>query len=64
MDRIIAQTEIITEVYMLASQLAIPNEGHLEWIYNIYAYFNINHNSRLVFDPLYPPFDMRRLKKM
>ena len=46
----IGRVHIITEVSMLASQLARPRDGHLEAIYRIYAYLDNKHNSRMDFD--------------
>ena len=59
----IGRVDMITEVSMLASQLANPREGHLECVFHIYAYLKIHHNSRMVFDPTYPPIDMSQFKK-
>ena len=44
------RVDIITEVSMLASQLAYPRKGHLEAVYCIYAYLGNKHNSHMVFD--------------
>ena len=49
---------IITEVSMLASQLALPQEGHLEAVFHILGYLKSHNNSRMVFDPTYPTPDM------
>eukprot|EP00934_Nitzschia_sp_Nitz4_P006827 Nitzschia sp. Nitz4//scaffold434_size7771//2174//3312//NITZ4_009151-RA/size7771-exonerate_protein2genome-gene-0.20-mRNA-1//-1//CDS//3329551831//6817//frame0 len=53
----IGRVDIITEVSMLASQLALPREGHLEAALRIFAYLKMKHNSRMVFDPKYPIID-------
>ena len=50
--------EIITEVSMLASQLALPHECHLEAVFYIFGYLKGHHNSRMVFDPTCPTHDM------
>ena len=47
----------------MASQLAMPREGHLECVYQIFAYLSITHNSRMVFDPTYPDIDMSQFKE-
>ena len=59
----IGHIDMITEVLMLASQLDISREGHLEAIFHIYAYLKMKHNSRMVFDPTYPDIDMSQFKK-
>ena len=48
---------------MLASQMALPREGHLEVIFHLFAYFEKKHNSRLVFNPTYPDINMRQFKE-
>ena len=50
--------DIITEVSMLASQLALQQEGHLEAVFRIFGYLKGHHNARMVFDPTYLTPDM------
>ena len=50
--------DIITDVSMLASQLALPQEGHLESVFHIFGYLKGHHNYRMVFDLTYPTPDM------
>ena len=45
---------IITEASMLASQLTLPQEGHLEAVFQTFGYLKGHHNARMVFDPTYP----------
>ena len=45
--------EDFTEVSTLASHLALPREGHLDALFQIYAYLKKRHNSRIVLDPTY-----------
>ena len=54
----LGRIDIITEVSMLASQLALPREGHLEAVFHIFGYLKGHHNARMVFDPTYPTPDM------
>ena len=54
----LGRIDIITEVFMLASQLAIPMEGHLEEMFRISGYLKGYHNAWMVFDPTYPTPDM------
>ena len=49
---------IITEVSMVELQLALPQEGHLEAVLQIFVYLKGHHNARMVFDPIYPTPDM------
>jgi hypothetical protein len=58
----LGRVDIITEVSMLASQMAMPRRGHLEAVFHMYAYLHNKHNSTMVFDPSYPDIDMRDFK--
>ena len=53
----LGRVDIITEVSELASQLAMPREGHLEAVFRIYSYLKYKRNSLMVFDPSYPEID-------
>ena len=59
----LGQIDIITEVSVLSSHLALPREGHLEAIFHLFAYLEKKHNSRVVFDPSYPTIDMTTFKE-
>ena len=47
----LGRVDICLEVSMLSSHLALPREGHLDQIFNIFAYLKRNHNSEMIFDP-------------
>ena len=53
----LGRVDIITEVSTLASHMALPREGHLEALFDVFCYLKRRHNSRLVFDPSYPDID-------
>ena len=53
----LGRVDIITEVSNLASQLALPRQGHLEAVLHIFAYLRDKHNARLALDPSYPEID-------
>lgn len=59
----LGRVDIITEVSMLSSHLALPREGHLDAVLHIFAYLDHKHNSRMVFDPTYPEIDMSNFKE-
>ena len=59
----LGRIDMITEVNMMASCLAMPREGHLENVFHIFAYLKIKHNSRMVFDPTYPDIDLSSFKE-
>jgi hypothetical protein len=41
----LGRIDIITEVSMLSSHLALPGKGHLDAVFNIFAYLKPRHNS-------------------
>jgi hypothetical protein len=46
----------------MASQMASPQEGHLDALMNIFGFLRINHNSRMAYDPSNPTIDMSIFK--
>jgi hypothetical protein len=54
----LGRIDIINEVSMLSTHLCLPREGHLEAVFNVFAYLGLHHNARVVFDPTYPAVDM------
>jgi Reverse transcriptase (RNA-dependent DNA polymerase) len=50
----IGRIDIITEVSLLASHLALPRMGHLMQVWHIYAFLKNRHNGCIIFDPTYP----------
>ena len=53
----LGRVDIITEVSLLSSHLALPRQGHLETIFRIFAYLKNKHNSVMIFDPSYPDIE-------
>jgi len=58
----IGRVDIITEVSKMASQMALPREGHLDALMHIFRSLRINHNSQMAYDPLYPTINMNIFK--
>ena len=50
----LGRVDIVAEVSILASHMAMPREGHLEALFHVFAYLKWKHNSAMVFDPTYP----------
>ena len=50
----LGRVDINVEVSMLSSCLALPRFGHLQQLYNIFAYLKQQHNTEMIFDPLEP----------
>ena len=58
----LGRINMITEVSLFSFFLAIPRRGHLEALFHIFAYLDIKHNSRMIFDPTHPEIDMSDFK--
>jgi hypothetical protein len=55
----IGRVDIVTEVSLLASQLALPRKGHLFQVFRIFCYLlKSRHSGCLVFDTSYPEIDL------
>ena len=54
----LGRVNIITEVCMLASELALPQEVHLEAVFQIFGFLKGHNNARMVVNPTYPTPDM------
>ena len=59
----IGRLDIITEVSMMASHMAMPREGQLESVLHVFAFLRQRYNSRMAFDPTYPIINMNDFKK-
>ena len=47
----LGQVDFCLEVSMMSSHLALPHEGHLDQVLQIFAYLKKYHNTELVYDP-------------
>ena len=54
----LGRVDMITEVSILASQLALPREGHLDAVFHIFAYLKSHHNACICIDPTYANIDL------
>jgi len=59
----IGRVDIVTEVSVLSSHLAVPREGHLDAVHHICGCLKSKHNSRMVFDPAHPEIDESVFKR-
>ena len=48
---------------MMASHMAMPREGHLQAVLNLFAFLRKKYNSRMVFRPTYPAINMSDFKQ-
>ena len=46
--------DICCEVSIMSSCLAMPRQGHLQQVLQIFSYLKKHHNSRIIMDPTYP----------
>jgi hypothetical protein len=53
----LGRVDIIIEVSMLSSHLALPRDGHLVGALHIFADLDKKQNARMMFDPTYPVID-------
>jgi hypothetical protein len=53
----IGRVDILTEVSMMSSHMAMPREGHLDAVLHIFGYLKAKYNSRMAFDPTVPYVD-------
>jgi hypothetical protein len=49
--------DICTEVSAMASMMALPRQGHLNTLFQMFSFLKGNHNGVMVFDPTYPAID-------
>ena len=59
----LVRIDIINEVSLLLSHVALPREGHLEAAVHVMAHVGQRYNSRLVYDPSYLEIDHSVFKK-
>ena len=50
----IGRLDILLEVSLLSSHLALPRKGHLEQVYHIFGYLKKGSRRRILMDPDYP----------
>ena len=54
----LGRVDICLEVSMMSSMLAMPRKGHLENLFQVFAYLKKYHNAEMVFDPTLPDIDV------
>ena len=59
----LGRVDICLEVSMMSSHLALPREGHLSQVLQIFAYLKKYHNTELVFDPSDPVIDEAKFER-
>ena len=59
----LGRVDICLEVSMMSSHMALPRVGHIEQLFNIFAYLSKYHNTEMVFDPTYPVIDESKYQR-
>jgi hypothetical protein len=60
----LGRIDILSEVSMLSSHNALPREGHLEAVLDIFAYLEKHQFAAIVFDDDLPIIDERQFKQV
>jgi len=59
----LGRVDILLEISLLSSHLALPRSGHLQQLYHIFGYLKESPRRRLFFDPDYPKISEDRFQK-
>ncbi len=59
----IGQVDIITELSLMSSYMAMPREGHLDAVLHIFVHLKAKYNSRMAFDPTVPYYNKSAFKE-
>jgi Reverse transcriptase (RNA-dependent DNA polymerase) len=60
----LGRVDILHEVSIMSSHLALPRKGHLLAVYHIFGYLKQHPKRTLAFDPSYPDIDESRFKEV
>jgi Reverse transcriptase (RNA-dependent DNA polymerase) len=60
----LGRVDILHEVSIMSSHLALPRKGHLLAVYHIFGYLKQHPKRTLAFDPSYPSIDESRFKQV
>ena len=58
----LGRVNICVEVSMMSSHVALPRQGHLNKVNNIFGYPKKHHNAEMVLDPTEPDIDMSQFE--
>ena len=59
----IVLVDILYEMSIMSTHLALPRVGHLEQLFHVFGYLKEKPKRKIAFDPDYPFIDDRRFKK-
>ena len=55
----LGRVDILLEMAMLSTYMALPRKGHSAQVYHVFGYLNTHSKRRLFFDPQHPDIDER-----
>ena len=59
----LGRADLVMEISALVSTMALPREGHICAVYQMFAFLKTRHNGVMVFDPTEPDIDETKFKK-
>ena len=59
----LGRADLVMETSALASMMALPREGHLNAVFQMFAFLKSRHNGVMVFDPTEPEIDYSKFQK-
>ena len=59
----LGRADIVMETSAMASMMALPREGHLKTVFQMFAFIKHKHNGVMVFDPSEPDLDLSKFPK-
>lgn len=54
----LGRIDVTCEASLMASCMALPRQGHLDQVYQMFAYLKAKHNSEMVFNPTEPELNI------
>jgi Reverse transcriptase (RNA-dependent DNA polymerase) len=59
----LGRLDILLEVALMSTHLAMPRQGHLQQVYRIFGYLKIHPKRKIAFDPQHPQISERMFQK-
>jgi hypothetical protein len=59
----LGRVDILLEVSLMATYMAMPREGHLNQLYRMFGYLIIHPKRKIAFDPQHPVINEQRFQK-
>ena len=59
----LGRVDILLEVALMSTYMAMPREGHLQQLYRIFGYLKLYPKRKIAFDPQHPAVNERMFRK-